>query len=303
MSCAHRLGLTSVLRRGLATAATPTPPPITASVLLSRHALLQPTPEPLAKAYYAYQTKLRHALSNPVPTDFYFKPGSLALRRFLAAEHAVEDKIYGSKIAGPTPDLGEIQPEPPLQETSRDHWEKADAERGERSLERFPEEEVFFVVQAKGKWTFPSTSLKAGEGLDEAVNQRITGVAGQLDGKGMDTWLVTRKPVGLVRNGEERVSQSRRTRPSRGRTLRRKTPYRSSLGSFAALTAELFPSLAHSRRRAQADQGVGLLYLGVAHARRDRGASAETRRRGSVGERQGHVWREQQGRGVVEHGS
>lgn len=198
--------LMTVLRRGLATATTPAPPPITASVLLSRHALLTPTPEPLAKAYYAYQTKLRHALSNPLPTDFYFKSGSLALRRYLESEHQVEEKFYGSKIAGPTPDLGEIQPEPPLEEIPRDHWEKADAERGERSLERFPEEEVYFLVQSKGKWTFPSTSLQAGEGLDEAVTSRITGVTGQLGGQGMDTWLVTHKPVGLVRNGEERVS-------------------------------------------------------------------------------------------------
>jgi large subunit ribosomal protein L46 len=199
-----------VLRRGLATAtATTTPPPITASVLLSRHALLTPTPEPLAKAYYDYQTKLRHALSNPVPTDFYFKSGSLALRRFLESEHAVEEKFYGAKVAGPKPELGDVQPEPPLEEKSRDHWEKADASRGERSLERFPEEEVFCLVQAKGKWTFPSTSLQAGEGLDEAVTERIIGVKGQLNGQGMDTWLVTRKPVGLVRNGEERVSWRR----------------------------------------------------------------------------------------------
>ncbi|GMK55549.1 hypothetical protein CspeluHIS016_0206050 [Cutaneotrichosporon spelunceum] len=192
-----------VLSRGLATATTK-PPPITASVLLSRHALLTPTPKPFAKAYYDYQSKLRHALSNPVPTDFYFKPGSLALRRFLESEHAVEEKYYGAKVAGPKPELGEVQPEPPIEEKSRDHWEKEDEARGDRSLERFPEEEVFCLVQSKGKWTFPGTSLQPGEGLDEAVTARVTGVKGQLNGNGMDTWLVSRKPVGLVSNDKER---------------------------------------------------------------------------------------------------
>lgn len=180
-------------------------PVLSASLLLSRTPLLTPTPQPFEKAYYERNFKIRHALSNPVSTDFYFKTGSLAMRRFLGSEHELERKFYGDKLAGPKPKIGDVPPEPAHESTPRDHWVKADEARGEKSLERCPEEELFCLVQTKGKWTFPSTDMKIGEALDAAVT-RITGLQGSLDGKTMDTWLVTRKPVGLVRDGDKRVS-------------------------------------------------------------------------------------------------
>lgn len=195
-----------VLRRGLATAAAPaSTSQLTASLLLSRAPLLTRTPSPLAQAYYDRSLKIRHALSNPTATNFYFKPGSLPLRRFQEAEYAKEVEYYGAKLVGKAPDVGDVQPEPELVETARDHWAKADEARGETSLERCPEEELFCLIESKGKWTFPSTEVKAGEGLDEAVTARITGVDGALQGKSLDTWLVTRKPIGVVRDGEKRV--------------------------------------------------------------------------------------------------
>ncbi|RSH77766.1 54S ribosomal protein L17 mitochondrial [Apiotrichum porosum] len=194
-----------VLRRGLATAAAPaSTSQLTASLLLSRAPLLTRTPSPLAQAYYDRSLKIRHALSNPTATNFYFKPGSLPLRRFQEAEYAKEVEYYGAKLVGKAPDVGDVQPEPELVETARDHWAKADEARGETSLERCPEEELFCLIESKGKWTFPSTEVKAGEGLDEAVTARITGVDGALQGKSLDTWLVTRKPIGVVRDGEKR---------------------------------------------------------------------------------------------------
>ncbi|WOO78533.1 54S ribosomal protein L17, mitochondrial [Vanrija pseudolonga] len=195
------------LRRGLATAAassSTSAPALTASVLISRAPLLTPTPHPMAKAYWERSSKLRHAFSNPTNTSFYFKQGSLPLRRFLESQYETERGYYGEQIAGKKPELGEVQPEPELVELDRDHWAKADAERGDRSLERAPEEEIYLVVESKGKWTFPSTPLKTGEALDEAVTSRIVGVDGSLGGQTLDTWLVTKKPVGVVVNGEAR---------------------------------------------------------------------------------------------------
>jgi large subunit ribosomal protein L46 len=87
----------------------------------------------------------------------------------------------------------------------RDHWVKEDGKRDGRSLERWPEEEVYCLVKEGTKWTFPSTSVNKGEGLDEAVRRGLVGPEGKLGGQGMDSWLVTRKPVGLLKNGEERV--------------------------------------------------------------------------------------------------
>lgn len=231
-----------MLRRGFATTSSASAPTLKASVLLSRNPLLTPTPHPLAQAYFDRSMKIRHALSNPTPTQFYFKPGSLPMRRYQLAEHAREVDFYGKNIAGAEPEVGDVQGEPEVEVKSRDEFAKADAGRGERSLERAPEEEVFLLVKEKGKWTFPSTSVKQGEGLDQAVSSRVLGVDGSLDGKTLDTWLVTRKPIGVVRNGEERVSVLR-----------------------FFLMAELFPSLAHPCRRAQVDQGVRLHRRSVAH--------------------------------------
>lgn len=145
-------------------------------------------------------------MSNPCPTQFYFKPGSVAYRRFQESEHATERAYYGEEIAGAAPEVGEVPYEAEHAETARDHWAKADEARGDRSLERAPEVELFCLVESNGKWTFPSTAVKTGEGLDEAVSARLTGVEGGLGGSTMDTWLVTPKPVGVIRDGNQRVS-------------------------------------------------------------------------------------------------
>jgi large subunit ribosomal protein L46 len=97
-----------------------------------------------------------------------------------------------------------------VEEVARDHWVKEDSERGEKSLERWPEEEVYCLVKDGKRWSFPSTTVEKGEGLDEAVKRGLVGVEGKLGGQGMDSWLVTRKPVGLLKDGEARVSAIRK---------------------------------------------------------------------------------------------
>ena len=185
------------------------PPSLTASLLLSRPPLLTPTPTPFESAYYSHSRSVAHALSSPLPLDFYFKTGSLPLRRHLVAEHAFVSETYGKKLSGKAPDVGDIPPETEYEIIERDRWEKADAKRGEKSLERKPEEEVYCLVlkgkDKEGKWTFPDVKVGKLEALDEAVTRGITGVEGSLGGKGMDSWLVTRKPVGMVKDGESRV--------------------------------------------------------------------------------------------------
>lgn len=198
--------LTAALVRGFSTSSSVAGAPVlSASLLLSRNPLLTPTLHPFEKAYYERNFKIRHALSNPVPTDFYFKSGSLPLRRYQGSEHELERQWYGDKIAGPAPKIGDVPPEPAHDDVPRDHWAKQDEARGEKSLERRPEEELYLLVQSKGKWSFPGLEMKRSETLDDAVS-RITGTEGALDGKTMDTWLVTRKPIGLIRDGDKRVS-------------------------------------------------------------------------------------------------
>lgn len=104
--------------------------------------------------------------------------------------------------------MGDLPLESQPEVMERDHWAKADTERGERSLERRPEDELFCLVKEKGKWGFPRTEVQRGEGLDDAIKRGLTGVEGEMGGQGMDTWVVAKKPVGVLRDGEARVSLS-----------------------------------------------------------------------------------------------
>ncbi|WWD18045.1 hypothetical protein CI109_102492 [Kwoniella shandongensis] len=199
----------AVIQRFSSSSAT-TPPPLIASLLLSRPPLITPTPTPFESAYYSHSQSVQHALSSPLPLEFYFKSGSLPLRRHLLSDHEYSSKIYGPRIAGSAPDVGgDIPPETEYEILSRDHFENSDAEtkRGEKSLERYPEEEVFCLVQQEQnkKWTFPQTQVERLEALDEAVTEKVIGVEGSLGGIGMDSWLVTRKPVGVVKDGASRT--------------------------------------------------------------------------------------------------
>lgn len=166
-------------------------------------------PTPLETAYHSYSASIRHTLSNPIPQEFYFRSGSLAERRFLLSQHQYETSLYGKEISGQAPEVGDLPPDPVVEETPRDKWVQQDSQRGERSLERLPEEEVYCLMREKageGRWVFPSTELGKKEFLHDAVGERVLGVDGVLGGKTMDSWLVTKKPIGMLRDGAKRVS-------------------------------------------------------------------------------------------------
>lgn len=141
----------------------------------------------------------------------------------------------------------------------RDHWEQVDAERGERSLERKPEEEVFCLVQTKegNQWTFPEIVLGQGETLDGAIESRITGTNGWFDGKTMDTWLVTKKPIGMIKKGKERVCP--RPPPPPSFSL-----YGKRCESYSPLP-DVLPQIAYPRRRAEIDKGRAVEVIRLAH--------------------------------------
>nr|ODN86497.1 hypothetical protein L203_04199 [Cryptococcus depauperatus CBS 7841] len=185
------------------------PPPLVASLILSRPPLITPTQTKLESTYYSHSRAIAHALSTPLPKEFYFKSGSLPLRRHLVKEYEYTTEIYGKKLARKAPDVGDIPQETEYELFERDHWEKADVKRGDKSLERKPEEEIYCVVvkgkENDGEWGFPDVQVGRLEGLSDAVERGITGVEGSLGGKGMDSWLVTRKPIGLWKEGETRT--------------------------------------------------------------------------------------------------
>jgi len=144
-------------------------------------------------------------MSNPVSEGFYFREGSLPLRRYLLRTHDFETTNFGPELAGKAPEVGDIPPEPVQSGLSRDHWEKQDGARGERSLERWPEEEVYCLKQENGRWVFPQTVVNLGESLDQALERDLTGLEGPFGGKVLDSWLVTKKPIGVYKDGDRRT--------------------------------------------------------------------------------------------------
>jgi large subunit ribosomal protein L46 len=172
-------------------------PKLSAALLLSRSPLLTPTPSALETSYYAYSSSLRSALSNPAPHDFYFKPGSLASRRFLDAQYTRDAATFGERLAGRRPDVGDIPAEAELEPVARDAGDQSEAMVGRRG-----EDEVYLVVQDNaGKWGFLNAPLQQGEALHQAAVRAL----GEQLGDDMDTWLVTRKPIGVATQAEQRV--------------------------------------------------------------------------------------------------
>jgi large subunit ribosomal protein L46 len=252
---------------GANSASSTSQPTVYASLLLSRPPLLTPTPTELESTYYNFTSSIQHAISNPPAQTnaFYFKAGSLPLRRFQQSQYESLKSTYGEKLAGPKPDIGDVPAENPVEFVSRDHWEKEDAKRGEKSLERFPEEEVYCVVKGKGdKWEVPRVKVEVGESLDDAVG-RIREVGGMMEGQTMDSWLVTRKPIGSLKSDKEIVSLNN-LHISRETKIDRQTFFLRShimagepkLSSKAAFTswAWLTPKEIEEKLKAQGDEKV-----------------------------------------------
>ena len=154
---------------------------INTAVILNRAPIITRSPTPFERTYYAYQARIRRALHNPFPYDFYFKPGSLLEGKFNDAERQREREAFGrmssseedasessedvpSKEADLLPGQEEIKPMPRLHESDKSGDVKELNRQGERNL--------YLLVHGKdssGKqvWRFPQGGLKE----DEALHQ------------------------------------------------------------------------------------------------------------------------------------
>ena len=159
-------------------------------IILNRSPTLTRKPTAFERTYYAYQARIERALHNPVPTEFYFKPGSLLEGIFNREENARERKAWGRPGAKPKTTaaaesaLGEenesgLLPgeEPPPVLMSR--ITEADRKGDVKSLDRQGERNLYLLVQAKdeaGKdvWRFPQTVVDKEELLHEvhSLNKR-----------------------------------------------------------------------------------------------------------------------------------
>ncbi|KAI0340670.1 50S ribosomal subunit L30 [Trametopsis cervina] len=208
-------------------AAKPTAPPrivkketgesvaIHTAVLLNRNPLLTRTPTPFEKAYYAYHSRIERALHNPLPYDFFFKPGTQLEKQFDKEELERERQAFGrsatpsSRIkteeetratdedgADALAVLDAQQQDDAVKTLSREH--EADRTGNVQSLDRQGERNVYLLVLAKdeaGKqtWRFPQAPVKVQENLFQSVQNYLRSPFGV----GMDTWVVSRNPIGV----------------------------------------------------------------------------------------------------------
>jgi large subunit ribosomal protein L46 len=183
-----------IVSRNLATAAaesssssSPRPPrapkPILyTAVILNRAPILTPSPTPFERAFYAYQQRIRRALHNPFPSEFYFKQGSLLEARFNAEERFRERVAWGPTYAKEE----DVSPERKaaeqaaidqmaLQEKSDDKLmprvHPSDAARDYHSLDRKGRRNLYLLLQraqdGKSVWEFPRGQPEEGELLHQ----------------------------------------------------------------------------------------------------------------------------------------
>ncbi|KAI0085439.1 60S ribosomal protein L17 [Irpex rosettiformis] len=187
------------------------------TILLNRNPILTRTPTAFEKAYYAYQAKIERALHNPLPYDFYFKPGTQLELQFDKEEEERERLAFG-KSATPSP---RVKTEEELRATDEDNADalaalesqqqedsvkllprehESDRTGDVKSLNRQGQRNVYLLVQAKdeaGKksWMFPHAPVNTRENLFENVQNHLRSPFGI----GMDTWVASKKPIGVHR--------------------------------------------------------------------------------------------------------
>ncbi|KAF8894442.1 39S mitochondrial ribosomal protein L46-domain-containing protein [Infundibulicybe gibba] len=183
---------------------------ISAAIILNRSPILTRTPTPFERAFYAYQARIRRAIHNPFPYDFYFKQGSLLETRFnieerkrerrafgpkfseaevISAEKAAADKAAADQLALQEGEGEELMP--------RVH--QADTDRDLKSLDRKGKRNIYLLLHAtdgeQDVWRFPEGGLEKGELLHQAAQRDLHAECGE----NMDTWIVSRNPVGVYK--------------------------------------------------------------------------------------------------------
>lgn len=160
---------------------------ITASVILNRSPFLTQTPTPFERAYYTYQARLRRALSNPFPNEFYFKQGSIIRTRFSLEEQARERFNFGPKYAKLTERqkkrfeadrlaLEQIGPQEGEKEELMSRKHPADYTQDVKSLDRNGKRNMYLLLLANDEgqptWRFPKGDVAKGELLHQVSTLR-----------------------------------------------------------------------------------------------------------------------------------
>ncbi|KAI9280702.1 39S mitochondrial ribosomal protein L46-domain-containing protein [Sporodiniella umbellata] len=168
-----------LLKRGLATAvANPLlvrNQRIQASVVLSRAPQITRDATDFEKAYFDYREKFEREQSSTTPSDFYFKKGSVAERRWKHDEKARQEAMKQD-------------------ESLTESLKKAnvtDKTNNQKKLDRALQKTLYLVIKSADQWQFPQGPLDTTEYLHEAAERTLK----ETCGADLDTWFVGRQPI------------------------------------------------------------------------------------------------------------
>ncbi|KZT26324.1 50S ribosomal subunit L30 [Neolentinus lepideus HHB14362 ss-1] len=181
------------------------------SIVVNRSPFLTRIPSRFERAFHAYQQRIERALHNPFPYEFYFKQGSLLETKFRAEERKRERMTLGAPFGTIEPQTSaeskaQSARESAVEALDREEEEiiprrgKADEINDVRSLDRKGERNLYLLLLKKSNseqvWRFPEGSLQKGELLHESAERNLLKECGVV----MDTWVVSRNPIGLYKS-------------------------------------------------------------------------------------------------------
>ncbi|KAI8991454.1 39S mitochondrial ribosomal protein L46-domain-containing protein [Mycotypha africana] len=202
-----------IQKRSLATVASPLIVKnhrIQASVILCRAPQILRDATPFEKAYFDYTEKIQRQESLTTPTDFYFKKGSVAERRWKSEEEARQQAMTKdtslTEAVEEARSVWEKENESLANATTKitvtDRSTKADAENDIKSLDRSLQRTLYLVVRnnKNGLWQFPEGPVDGSELLHEAAERTLKDFCG----KNMDTWFVGRQPIAFHKKSSDK---------------------------------------------------------------------------------------------------
>lgn len=157
-------------------------PHISTAVVLNRSPILTRTPSLFEKAFYAYQQRIRRALHNPFPYEFYFKQGTLLETRFNVEERKREKLAFGpgflekentseEKRAADIAAVEQLAQQEGEGEELMSRKHPADDSGDVMSLDRAGTRNLYLLLQAvengKEVWRFPQGDLGKGQFLHQ----------------------------------------------------------------------------------------------------------------------------------------
>lgn len=186
--------------------------PIKAALILSRIPLIAPELSKMEASYYKYQSELEKRLMWTFPSYYYFKKGTLSEHKFSTAQKTPIYKDPNVWFPKGVPDVrhGRERSQKQVINLPKDKdatgisrpvtpnsiITEADKKNDLTSLERQLRKTLYLLVENKdGNWGFPSFLVQTNS-LDETAEDGVR----KLGGPHINTWTVSKKPVGVIKN-------------------------------------------------------------------------------------------------------